>query len=159
VKLPKLSTHALRSLMRAMGQRDALHGDALAPELRERIILHVSAVNRCAVCSAVHEKSARRAGLDDDEVAQTLARDRAGLDEKTAAALRYAELRTQDRLGEGGAEVEQAVAALDRHFSAEQRAAIDAVVDLFTFNNRFNNTWEGPMPGAVARRRRLGITE
>jgi AhpD family alkylhydroperoxidase len=157
LKIPKLSIHAMRSLLRAVSERDALASDALPRDLRKRIALHVSSINRCAVCVTVHQKSAAAAGLDDEQVAQTLAREVEDLDEPTRAALRYAELRTRDRLDDGSSEVQEAVDALARHFGPEQRAVIDAVVDRMTFNNRFNNTWEGLMPGASARRRRLGI--
>jgi AhpD family alkylhydroperoxidase len=149
----------MKSLMRAVSERDALASDALAPELRTRIALHVSAINRCAVCVTELQKSAPAAGLDDGQVAQTLAGEVEELDEPTQVALRYAELRTRDRLGDGSGEVHEAVLALARHFGPEQRATIDAVVDRMTFNNRFNNTWEGLMPGASARRRRLGLDE
>ena len=34
-------------------------------------------------------------------------------------------------------------------------AEIDAVIDRMTFNNAFNNTWEGVLPGAERRRSRF----
>ena len=42
---------------------------------------------------------------------------------------------------------------LDPRWLSEVRAIIDGM----TFANRFNNTWEGLLPGAAARRRKLGI--
>ncbi len=41
-------------------------------------------------------------------------------------------------------------------FSADERAAVRATVDLFTFTNRFSNTWERLRGGAALRRRLIG---
>jgi AhpD family alkylhydroperoxidase len=159
VKVPKLSMYAFRSVVRAMTNRDALQGGALPEQLRERIVLHVSSINHCAVCSTIHTRSALARGLEPDDVTQALARDHSALDERTRAALRYAELRTLDRLTDGSDEVTAAVSDLERFYSPEERSEIDAVVDLFTFYNRANNTWEGLLPGARSRRRKLGIAD
>ena len=46
-----------------------------------------------------------------------------------------------------------------RNFSHSEQREIRAIVDLFTFNNRFNNAWERAVPGAEKRRERLGLCE
>jgi AhpD family alkylhydroperoxidase len=152
MKVPMLSLRALRGLVRALASWPAAKGRGLDAALRERIILHVSAVNSCSVCTTVHRRSAQRAGLEDDDIAAACALDLGGRDERTRAALRFAELRTL------GVERDHPddVARFEQLFSAEERTAVGATVDLFTFNNRFNNTWER-LPGSGAVRRRLGI--
>jgi AhpD family alkylhydroperoxidase len=149
---PVLSFHAVRSLGRALVRWPAAHGRGLDPALRERIILHVSAVNACDVCTAFHVRAAEGAGLAGDDIAAACALDLAPRDERTRLALHYAELRTlglDDAPAHAGA-----VAAFERHYDAGEQAAIRATVDLFTFNNRFNNTWDR-LPGAGVVRRLL----
>jgi AhpD family alkylhydroperoxidase len=153
MKPPTLSRYALRSLARAVLGAPALTPGRIDRRLREEIILHVSSLNSCPVCSAVHAVKAHRIGLSDAEISHARALGVDGWDERTRAALRYAELRTTDHERDHPEDV----AAFERAFSARERAAVRAVVDLFTFTNRFNNTWERLLPGAATRRRRTGI--
>jgi AhpD family alkylhydroperoxidase len=151
---PALTLSSLRSLGRAARNADALLGRRIGARLRELVILHVSSVNGCPVCSAAHGLIGRASGLDRADVrAARGCEPAAGFDERTRAALRYAELRTRDQEGDDPRALE-ALAAL---FTPEERRELRAVVDLFTFNNRFNNTWERVVPGAAARRARLGL--
>ncbi len=58
-------------LLRDRGQiRQAMRSEALAPAFRERLMLAVTAVNRCRYCSYAHSKMALKAGLSADEVAE-----------------------------------------------------------------------------------------
>lgn len=123
---PILGCHALRSLARALRRWPEAKGRGVDRVLRERVILHVSRFNQCDVCTRVHEGVACRIGLDD-----------APVDARTPVALRYAELRTLDRERDHPDEVARFEAAFD----PAERAALRATIDLFTFNNRFNNTW------------------
>jgi alkylhydroperoxidase family enzyme len=70
-------------------------------------------------------------------------------------ALRYAELRTLDHEADHVEELER----FQHTFSPVEQREIRAIVDLFTFNNRFNNTWEQYLPGASRRRERMGLCE
>jgi len=150
-----LSGYALSSLARAMTHPLSLRCKSIGPRLREQIVLRVSSVNRCAVCSAVHGVVAKVEGLSADDIRKArLEPDDDAHDERTRVALRYAELRTA-RLE---ADFPEDVEAFERIFDASERREIRAIVDLFTFNNRFNNTWEGALPGAEGRRRNLKST-
>jgi AhpD family alkylhydroperoxidase len=146
-----LSSYALRSLARALFARPALRGGALDRHLREAIVLRVSAVNRCHVCSSIHDDRAGRLGLTRDEV--SAARRAESEDERTRAALRYAELRTFDLERDFPEEVRR----FESLFTAAEQKEARAVIDLFTFNNRFNNTWEAWLPGARQRRKKMGL--
>lgn len=143
MRSPTLSLYALRSLGRALARWPAARGRGVDPELRERVIVHVSSLNSCPVCLAFHAGDARSRTLDGTDPR----------DPRLDAALRYAELRTlgRERFFPGD------VARFERSFSPVEQAALRATVDLFTFTNRFNNTWEQLVPGAAARRRRLRI--
>ncbi len=151
---PKLSWYALRSLARALTKPDALLGRSIGGVLRERVTLRVSSLNGCAVCSAVHGVVARVEGLTADEIREARSPEKDDQqDERTQVALRYAALRTA-RLEDDSRDD---VVRFEQEFSAREQREIRAVVDLFTFTNRFNNTWEAVVPGGGRRRRRLGL--
>ena len=151
---PKLSWYALRSLARALTHPGAFLGRRIGGALRERVTLRVSSVNGCAVCSAVHGVVARVEGLTADDIRQARSPEEdEHQDERTQVALRYAVVRTA-RLEDDSPDD---VARFEQEFSAREQREIRAVVDLFTFTNRFNNTWEAVVPGAASRRRRLGL--
>jgi len=149
---PKLSVHALRSLLRAVGNLGGVPGRKIGGAFREKIVLHVSSMNRCYVCSVAHGMAARLEGLGAEEIHE-LRRGETGNDARTKIALRYAELRTTDTERDFPEDVQ----AFEEAFGPEEQREVRAIVDLFTFNNRFNNTWEAILPGAQGRRRKLGI--
>jgi len=154
VVTPRLSLYALKSLVRVVVHiRDLLARDRVDSRLRETMILHVSSINRCAVCSTIHGRNALRLGVSAESIAAARGLEPQSLGEPAATTLRYAELRTLDCESNDP----QAVAAFEGAFDPEQRAHLRAVIDLFTFNNRFNNTWESWLPGARRRRQELGI--
>ncbi len=150
----KLSWYALRSLARAATRPSALLGRGIGGALRERVTLRVSSLNSCAVCSAMHQVIARLEGLSPSDILQAASpAEDESLDERSQVALRYAEVRTTDR----EADFAEEVARFEREFTPAEQREIRAVTDLFTFTNRFNNTWEAVLPGASKRRRRLGL--
>jgi len=154
MSVTKLSISGLLGLGRAAARPRSLMTRRIGAELRELIILHVSSVNECVVCSAIHEAGARACGIDEESIRAARQRvDEAALDDRTRAALRYAELRTR------GAEADDPAAcdAFEELFDEQERAEVRTVVDLMTFNNQFNNSWEGLLPGAARRRRRMGL--
>jgi AhpD family alkylhydroperoxidase len=116
--------------------------------MRERIALHVSAINRCVVCSALHGAVGRMAGLSDDEISTAGVECELDLDARTRIVLRYAELRTTNQQDAYPEDVERFERALEK----AEREEVEAVVDFLTFFNYFNNAWESLIPGAEARR-------
>lgn len=154
---PGLDRPALAAFGRALRDVSAWRGRHIGPRLRELIILHVSSVNGCPVCSAMHGVWARSVGVQKADI--TAARgcepSPEDFDARTELALRYAEARTlrrEDREPETVRRFEQA-------FDTDEQREVRAVVDLFTFNNRINNSWERWVPGARRRRERLGLCE
>ena len=99
------------------------------------------------MCSSIHERLAQRLGISPDEI--VAAQQGEARDDRAEIALRSAEARTL------GKETPAVVEAFERAFDREEQLEVRAIVDLFTFNNRFNNTWESWLPGARARRARF----
>jgi AhpD family alkylhydroperoxidase len=145
--VPKLTLRAIAGGVRAYLQRGPRRASRIGRLLKEEIVLRVSAVNECPVCSSIHERLAERLGIPPDEIAR--AQQGSARDDRSEIALRYAEARTLGR------ETSAIVAEFERMFDREERIEVRAIVDLFTFNNAFNNTWESWLPGALARRERF----
>jgi AhpD family alkylhydroperoxidase len=144
VASPKLSLGAIRRGARSL--RD-FQTRVLPPKLREAIALHVSAVNECPVCSSVHDRIAARLGISAEEMARARAGD--GSDPREQLALDYAAARTLDR------EDVELTRRFREAFNELEQREVNAVIDRMTFNNAFNNTWEGVLPGAAQRRSRF----
>lgn len=150
-----MSGYALKSLARAMRHPFALRGKSIGPRLREQIILRVSSVNGCTVCSAVHGAVARVEGLTANDIHKARNPDRdEALDEETKLLLHYAEVRTANLEDD----LPEVVQAFEGTFDDDVKREVRTIVDLFTFNNRFNNTWEGILPGAHKRREAMGLS-
>jgi len=142
-----LTLRAIALGARAYAQRGPRRAHRIGRKLKEEIVLRVSAVNECPVCSSIHERLAARLGISPDEIVAAQLGE--GRDDRAEIALRYAEARTL------GNETPAIVEAFERAFDREEQIEVRAIVDLFTFNNRFNNTWESWLPGASARRARF----
>jgi len=147
MSVPKFNLEALYCFVRSMRQPRLVLGLRIGLATRERIALHVSALNTCVVCSVFHGALGRAAGLSDDEITVAGAADQPDLDARTRAALRYAELRTTKQEDAHPEDVE----AFVRSFDEVERAEVAAVVDFLTFFNRFNNSLESLLPGAEER--------
>ncbi len=143
----KLTARAILSGARAYLRPDLVRGKRIGRQLREEITLRVSAVNECAVCSSIHERVAERLGISPDEIVRAQQGD--ARDDRTEIALLYAEARTLGR------ETPAMIEAFERTFTRDEQVEVRAIVDLFTFNNAFNNTWESWLPGAARRRERF----
>lgn len=150
--LPSLNGFALRSLLRALSHPSAIFNRNLDAKLREQVILRVSSINNCMVCSAVHDHVAKFQGISECEIRSARGYDKPNHD-KTELALRYAELRTQGL----EADFPDEITRFNAEFDKNERDSIAAWADLYSFFNRFNNSWEGLLPGASRRRSKLGL--
>lgn len=155
MSVPKISVFSIKSLFRALSHPPSLRAKRLGPNLREKIILRVSSINQCNVCSVFHENLARWEGLSRQDIAE--ARNPDSDDEQdgdTRLLFHYAEIRTSNL----EKEFPEVVQAFEQAFDEATQREVRAIVDLFTFNNRFNNSWEGWLPGAKRRRQSMGLT-
>ncbi|PIE53722.1 MAG: alkylhydroperoxidase, partial [Dethiosulfovibrio peptidovorans] len=83
-----ISVKAFRS-MRPF--REAAEKGLVSDRLKERIMLSVTAVNGCEVCSYFHTGQALKAGLDNSEIQQFLAGEFPDVPEDEAAAVLFAQ--------------------------------------------------------------------
>ena len=116
---------------------DAKAEDKLAPELVQLIAYAVSLSAGCRYCQAHTSHSGHKLGLDEEKFAQILSYEDSALfsaAEKTVVGLALA----------AGQVPNEAVAehfeALEVHFSQRQIVQIVAVISLFGFLNRWNDT-------------------
>jgi len=66
------------------------HENGLEDDFVERIMLAVTEVNGCAVCSQAHAKAALESGLSESEIKALLSGDQADLPESQSVAILYA---------------------------------------------------------------------
>jgi uncharacterized peroxidase-related enzyme len=124
---------------RAMTDFLALYKTLMGPgsidrRLKEMIYLAVSYVNECAYCSTHHEKTAKAAGLTDDEIHYLATENDQGFSEKERAALQYA--RELTRTAASDESIRYPVQEL---FTGEQFVELTMLIGLANFTNRFNN--------------------
>ncbi len=132
--------------LRDLGQLASRMGTVLALSLpggiaagfRERLMLVVTAVNRCRHCAYGHEIMARRAGLSGAEIAALLALDLAHCPEHELPALRHA-IHFAECDGQASPE---AMALLEATYGAATARQIDTACLLIQAGNRVGNTWD-----------------
>lgn len=102
---------------------------------KELVYLAVSFANNCALCSAAHVQSGKKAGLSDEDLAAL----RAGKDDRFTdserAAIRYARELAKT------AWARESLAGLRAHFNEEQVVEITLQASMANFTNRFNNAF------------------
>jgi AhpD family alkylhydroperoxidase len=130
--LPGLPGHLLRVA-------PTLAGRPISNALRERVMLAVSAENRCRYCQIAHGAMGQAAGESRTEIDAILAGDDSGLPTREALALAFA----RDLARRGFESRDEALwARLGEQFSDEERAAIESTAHTMNFANRFGNTFD-----------------
>lgn len=105
---------------------------------RERLMLVVTAVNRCRHCAYGHEIMARRVGISGTEIAALLMLDLAHCPAHELPALRHA-IHFAERDGQATAE---ALALLAATYGARFARQIDTACLLIQVGNRVGNTFD-----------------
>jgi AhpD family alkylhydroperoxidase len=105
---------------------------------RKRLMLVVTAVNRCRYCAWAHGRSAVGAGLPPDEVRRLLAGEVVDTPERELPALLYA----RAWASADGAPGPAAAGALEQAYDPATVRAIHAVLRLIRFGNLAGNTWD-----------------
>jgi AhpD family alkylhydroperoxidase len=108
----------------------------VSPELREKLMLSVTSVNRCRYCSFVHTKIALREGMSREEVQRLLA----GVVDDVADDERQALLYAQHWADTGGHPDVSARREVVAAYGEERTAAIEASLRMIMFGNYFGNT-------------------
>ncbi|MFH2008311.1 MAG: carboxymuconolactone decarboxylase family protein [bacterium] len=131
-ELPDLPAHLARVAGTAANH-------PISGALRERIMLAVTAENRCFYCAVAHTTFGRAEGLTEDEIAALLAGDDRGVAPGEALALVY----VRDLARRGFKSRDRALyEQLLEHFTEEQRTAIDSAARVINLANRFGNTFD-----------------
>lgn len=131
-ELPGLPAHFTRVAGTSLGR-------PISGQLRERIMLAVTAVNRCYYCRVAHTAFARSEGLADGEIQDILDGVDPAQDPGESAALAYA----RDLARRGFASRDEALwVRLLQHYSEPQREAIDSSARVINLANRFGNTFD-----------------
>jgi len=114
-------------------------GHPISGQLRERIMLAVTAVNRCDYCRLAHTTFARSEGLADGEIQNILDGVDLAQDPGESAALAY----VRDLARRRFASRDEALwERLLRHYRDPQRDAIDSSARVINLANRFGNTFD-----------------
>ncbi|NIT13411.1 MAG: peroxidase-related enzyme [Candidatus Dadabacteria bacterium] len=109
--------------------------DEIDANLKERIILRVSRINRSAYCCHAHKQISSKLGFTDEQIEEILDDpDSANISESDRAALKYAEHLTLSP----GDIPDSIYNELASHFSESQIVEITAVAALYNMINRFN---------------------
>jgi uncharacterized peroxidase-related enzyme len=117
-----------------MSFKAALGNGVIGPALEEKIALLAAELNRCEYCVAAHVPPARKAGLDDEAIAQ--ARTGSASDPIEAGALRLAGIMIRHH---GHVSDEEFAAARAAGLTDAQITEIVAHVALNIFTNYFND--------------------
>ena len=115
-----------------------LYGAIMGPgpterRIKELVYLTCSFANECALCTAAHLATGKKAGISEDEFKALQTEQDHGFSEGERAAIRYARELTQT------ADADESRETLLEHFSHEQVVEITLVAAMANFTNRFNN--------------------
>ncbi|MCX7790291.1 MAG: carboxymuconolactone decarboxylase family protein [Chloroflexaceae bacterium] len=111
---------------------------SISAALRERLMLTVTAVNRCRYCAAFHGYVAQISGLAPEEVRRLLEGDAAAAPAAELPALLYARQWAEA----GGAAPPELRAQLATIYGAEQARAIERALRMIWIGNLLGNTWD-----------------
>ncbi len=110
----------------------------LSPAFRERLMLVVTAVNRCRYCSFAHTRMALAAGVTNAEIVQILDQTFSDCPPDEAPALAYA----QHWAETGAAPDPAARERLSCEYGALRAEAIEAVLRMIRAGNLLGNTFD-----------------
>jgi AhpD family alkylhydroperoxidase len=131
-ELPDLPAHLARVAGTAANH-------PISGALRERIMLAVTAENRCFYCTVAHTTFGRAEGLTEEEIAALLAGEDRGAGPADAQALVY----VRDLARRGFKSRDHALyEQLQEYFTEDQRQAIESAARVINIANRFGNTFD-----------------
>lgn len=110
----------------------------LSPAFRERLMLAVTAVNRCRYCSFAHTRMALAAGVSNAEIAQILDQTFSGCPPDEAPALAYAQHWAETDAAPDPAARERLLC----EYGVIRAEAIEAVLRMIRVGNLLGNTFD-----------------
>ena len=137
---PRQLLHDVRTVMRRRRDiRGLMRGETLSAAFRERLMLAVTAVNRCSYCAYHHARQALVEGLSEDEL-QALTE---GEFDSSPIRERPALLYAQHWAEADGSPDEEARARIADLYGAETARTIDLALRIIRIGNLMGNTWDG----------------
>jgi len=130
-RLVRSAASIIPTLIRA--QRSAL----VDPQFREKIILAVTEVNGCAICSQVHTALALKSGMSEQEISEMLSGVHANIKDNEGVAIMFAQ-HYADTSGHPDNEVS---ARLASSYSQDEVRDIHAFIKLIMVTNAHGNAF------------------
>lgn len=124
-------------LLRSRARLQQAH-TTLSPAFRERLMLAVTAVNRCRYCSFAHTRMALAVGVSDAEIRQILNRSFADYPPDEALALAYAQHWAETNAAPEPAARERLYCT----YGVLRAGAIEAVLRMIRTGNLLGNTFD-----------------
>lgn len=144
-----------RAALRAMPQfRAAKKHGAIDEQLIERIMLAVTEVNGCAICSYAHAKMALEAGLSDTEIQKMLAGSSDGVPAEDLQAIMFAQHYADSR----GFPSEEAWNRIVETYGLPKAKGVLGAVRIIMMGNAYGIPWSaflGRLKGKPDKRSRL----
>ncbi len=116
--------------------QQAMHGERVSFQFRERLMMAVTAVNECRYCAHYHARESERAGLSPDEIREMLAGSLTNAPEEELPALLFA----QHYAESNGRPNHHNRESLQTTYGPERAAAIEIVLRLIRMGNLLGNS-------------------
>jgi len=118
--------------------REVKNKRLLSPAFRERLMLAVTAVERCRYCSYFHSKLALKGGIPQEEIGKLLSGDVQDCPKEEVIAILYAQ-----HWAESNAQPDpEAVQKLQEIYGSEKAEAIHLMLHMIRLGNLLGNTWD-----------------
>jgi AhpD family alkylhydroperoxidase len=118
--------------------RKVKSGTLVSPSFRERIMLAVTAVNRCRYCSYFHTGEALKTGLSREEISRLLSGNIVACPPDEASAVMYAQ-----HWAESNARPEPATfQKIQQLYGHEKADAINLILRMIRIGNLLGNSWD-----------------
>jgi AhpD family alkylhydroperoxidase len=118
--------------------REINNGTIISPAFRERMMLAVTAVNRCRYCSYFHTGEALKSGLSQKEISRLLSGEVAACPPEEASAVIYA----QHWAESNACPDPMVVQKLQETYGREKADAIQLVLRMIRTGNLSGNSWD-----------------
>ena len=116
--------------------KQAMHGELVSLQFRERLMMVVTAVNECRYCAYYHARESERAGLAPDVIREMLAGDLTNAPEEELPALLFA----QHYAESNGRPNHHNRQSLQTTYGPERANAIEIVLRLIRMGNLMGNS-------------------
>jgi AhpD family alkylhydroperoxidase len=118
--------------------REVNKGTTISPAFRERMMLAVTAVNRCRYCSYFHTGEALKSGLSQEEISRLLSGEVTACPPEEVSAVMYAQYWAESNACPDPIIVQK----LQETYGQEKADAIQLVLRMIRIGNLSGNSWD-----------------